>query len=132
MSCMIVKKKNPQWFPSENIKLKVGETIEITDPKALILNGDVIALNEDGVEVSAYELYGVVVKDEMEEFQQYLAMKKQEALMNSLKKEKEELESQLADAKEVTEEKKEEKSEMSFAERMAKAKADKKAKEVTL
>lgn len=122
---MLVKKKNPEWFPSESPKLKVGETIEITDPRALVLNGDAIALNEDGVEVSAYELYGVVVKDEMEEFQQYIAMKKQEALMNQLKKEKEELETQL------TEEKPEEKVE-SFAEKMAKAKAAKKAKEVTL
>lgn len=128
---MIVKKKNPEWFPSENKKLKVGESIEITDPKALILNGDVVALNEDGVEVSAYELYGVVVKNEMEEFQQYLAMKKQEALMNQLKKEKEDLESQLAEKEEVFEEKKEEEPAMSFAEKMAKAKAAKKAKEIS-
>lgn len=126
---MIVKKKNPQWFPSENIKLKVGETIEITDPRSLILNGDAIALNEDGVEVSAYELYGVVVKDEMEEFQEYIAMKKQEALMNQLKKEKEELTSQLSEDKEKSVE---EKPAMSFSEKMAKAKADKKAKEVIL
>jgi hypothetical protein len=89
---MLVKKKNPNWFPSENKQLKVGETIEITDPKFLIINGDVDGIDENGVVVSAYELYGVVVNDEMEEFQEYIAMRKQQALKTQLEAEKKELE----------------------------------------
>lgn len=94
---MQVKKKNPEWFPKENPALKVGDTIEITDPKALILGGDAIAIGENGEEISAYELYGVVVRDEMQEFQRYLAMKKEEAVKANLEQKKAALEKQLAD-----------------------------------
>ena len=96
---MIVKKKNPEWFPSEKKDLKVGETIEITDPRTLILSGDVIALDEKGAELSAYELYGVIVKDELKEFREYIESKKANSLKASLEKEKEELEKQLAEAR---------------------------------
>lgn len=96
---MIVKKKNPDWFPSENKGLKVGETIEMTDPKSLILSGDAVGVDESGTELSAYELYGVIVRDELQEFKEYLATKKANSLKDSLEKEKEELEKQLADAK---------------------------------
>ena len=92
---MQVKKKNPNWYPSEKKDLKVGEVIEITDPRALVLNGDVTPLDEDGAEVSAFELYGVVVKDEMKEFEEYLKMKKQEAMKTKLEEEKAALESQI-------------------------------------
>ena len=77
---MLVRKKNPEWYPNEKKDLKVGETIEITDPKALILAGDVIGLAEDGVtELSGYELYGVMVADELSGYQDYLKMKKAES-----------------------------------------------------
>jgi len=84
---MLVKKKNPEWYPSENKGLKVGETIEITDPKVLIMNGDVVALDEKGIELSAYDLYGVITKDEREDFEQYKKLKQQEALQKKYEEE---------------------------------------------
>lgn len=95
---MLVRKKNPDWRPSENKELKVGETIEITDPRQLILNGDVTAIDETGVERSAYELYGVLVKDELNEFQEFLKVKKAEAEKSVLEAEKAKLEAELAAA----------------------------------
>jgi hypothetical protein len=93
---MLVKKKNPEWFPSENKNLKVGETIDITDPRSLIIGGDVIGLAEDGItELSAYELYGVLVADERQEFEEYLKIKKAQSTQVALQKEKEVLEEQL-------------------------------------
>jgi hypothetical protein len=93
---MLVRKKNPQWYPSEKKDLKVGETIDITDPQALIMAGEVTGIAEDGMtELSAYELYGVIVKDELKDFQDYLAQKKLEATKAALEKEKKELEAQL-------------------------------------
>lgn len=89
---MLVKKKNSQWQPSENPGLAVGETIDVTDPKSLILAGDVVGLGKHGEELSAYELYGVIVTDEKKEFEAYIAMKKQEALKTQLEKEQKELE----------------------------------------
>lgn len=98
---MLVKKKNPSWFPSENKQLKVGETIEMTDPKQLIVNGDVVGVGEAGEELGAYELYGVLIADEVKEFEEYIKMKKQEALKDKLEKEKAELEAQLTEKKPV-------------------------------
>lgn len=92
---MIVKKKNGNWFPAENKGLRVGETIDITDPRSLILNGDVVAVDPDGVEISAYDLYGIIVKDEREEFEEYLKLRKAQALEKSLKAQQEELKKEL-------------------------------------
>ena len=92
---MLVKKKNGNWFPSENKELKVGETVEITDAKQLILNGDVVGLSDKGEELSAYELYGVIIKDEAKEFQEYLKVKKAESAEAALKAEKVSLEAEL-------------------------------------
>lgn len=134
---MLVKKKNPEWFPSENKFLKVGETIDITDPKALILNESVVAVNEEtGAEISAFELYGVVVKTEMEEFQDYMKLKKAEQEKERLTKERQELEVQKATfdaSKTATETATDstttatEAKEQTFGERMAAARAAKKA-----
>ena len=94
---MLVKKKNQNWFPHENNELKVGDTIEITDPKQLILDGDVVGLAEDGTtELSAYELYGVIVADEAQEFQEYIKLKKAEAQQSALQKEAEAIKAELA------------------------------------
>lgn len=94
---MLVKKKNPEWYPKEKTDLKVGETIEITDPQALILAGDVIGLAEDGVtELSGYELYGVMVEDEMSDYQNYLKMKKAEGQQKLLEREAEALKAEIA------------------------------------
>lgn len=93
---MLVKKKNPDWFPSENNAIKVGETIEITDPKALILLGDVIGLADDGTtELSAYELYGVMVEDELKGYQEYIKLQKAEAQKVVLEKQQVALEAQV-------------------------------------
>ncbi len=89
---MKVKKINSQWFPSESPHLAVGETVEITDPKALIVSGAVVGIGENGVELSAYELYGVLVTDEKKEFEEYLKLKKEEALNQKLVEDKKELE----------------------------------------
>lgn len=92
---MLVKKKNPEWVPAENKVLKVGETIEITDPKEIITQGLAVAIGENGEEISAYDLYGVMIKTEMDEYRDYMAMKKQEAIKKSLEDQKKELEDQL-------------------------------------
>lgn len=96
---MLVKKKSAEWFPSENKNLKVGDIIDITDPKQLILNGDVIALDENGIEQSAYSLYGVIVGNELEEFKRFQAIKQAEAEKSVLEKQKVELEAELAKTK---------------------------------
>ncbi len=89
---MKVKKVSPNWFPSESPHLAVGEVVEITDPKSLIVSGAVIGIGENGVELSAYELYGVIVADEKKEFEEYLKLKKEEALNKKLVEDKKELE----------------------------------------
>lgn len=94
---MLVKKKNPSWEPSENKYLKVGETVEISDPKSLILHGDAIGIASDGItELSAFDLYNVIIADEAEEFKQYLQTKKAEAAKTALEAEKKSLEKTLA------------------------------------
>lgn len=93
---MLVKKKNSNWRPNESPDLAVGATIEITDPKALIISGDVVGLADDGfTELSAYELYGVIVEDEMKDYQDFLKMKKAEATKVVLEKQVEELKEQI-------------------------------------
>lgn len=102
---MLVKKKDPNWYPAENKGLKVGEVVEITDPKDLILTGKVVAVKKDGTEISAYDLYGVITVDERKDFEEYLKLKKQQALNQELKETSTELKSQLKETpKEVVEE----------------------------
>lgn len=100
---MLVKKVNPDWFPSENKTLRVGDRIEITDPKSLIINGDVQAIGDNGEDVSSFELYGQASKSEMEEFGEYMKMKRQESIKSVLEAEKEELQQQLDAAKAIKE-----------------------------
>ncbi len=93
---MLVKKVNPEWYPSENKALKVGEVVDITDAKQLIVNGDVIGLAEDGVtELSAYELYGVLVKSEAEEFEEFIRLKKAQATQATLQAEQAKLKAEV-------------------------------------
>ncbi len=126
---MLVKKKNPEWFPSENKELKVGETVDITDPKALIVSGDVVAVGPTGEEVSAYELYGVITRDERSEFEEYLKLKSQQALKASLEKEKKELEVEAAKLEKAkTEETATEKATSGAAKTATEAKSDAKKK----
>lgn len=132
---MLVKKIDPEWAPSENKNLKVGETIEITDAKSLILAGKVKAIGSRGEEVSAFDLYGEIIENEMEDYKNFMETRRQEAIAAALSKEKADLEAQLAESK--VEEKKEAvvetpKEEVKAPEQTAeeKAKAEKVAKEL--
>jgi hypothetical protein len=88
---MLVKKIDVDWKPDKQKDIKVGEIIDITDPKRLILEGKVVAVTKEGVEISAYELYGVITRDERKDFEEYLKVKKQKDLGQQLQKESEEL-----------------------------------------
>lgn len=91
----LVKKLKPDWSPSEKRDLKVGETLEVTDPKALIISGAAIAVRPDGSEISAYEMYGVLTDKDKTELQEFLAFKRQQENKGKLEKENAELKSQL-------------------------------------
>lgn len=92
---MLVRKINSEWKPVENPNLQVGEIIEKTNPKQLILEGNAEAVDKDGNAISAYELYGVITKDERKDFEEYLKVKKLEATKTALEKEAETLKAQL-------------------------------------
>lgn len=96
---MIVKKVAADWAPHENPYLAVGETIEITDPKQLIIDGKVVALDANGAEISAYEMYGVMIQSEVQDFEEYLKLKKQESLQKQLDKENAALQAKLDEQK---------------------------------
>lgn len=98
---MLVKKVSSEWKPSEKPDLKVGETIEITDPKDLILQGKAVAVTKEGAEISSYELYGVITANERKDFEEYLAIKKQQSLKSALEKEAISLKTQLDATKTV-------------------------------
>lgn len=72
----LLKKILDSWAPSENPGLKVNETIEITDPKELILSGAAVAVLPDGTERSAYEMYGVLTNKDKTELNEFLAFKR--------------------------------------------------------
>jgi hypothetical protein len=99
---MLVRKINPEWKPIENPNLKVGETIEKTNPRQLILEGNAEAVDKDGNSISSYELYGVISKDERKDFEEYLKVKKLEATKLSLEKEAAALKAQLNSEKDKT------------------------------
>lgn len=93
---MLVKKINSEWKPKENEGLEVGGTIEMTDPKELILGGDAVAIDSStGAEISAFELYGVVVEREFEEYKKYQQEKSQQRQAEKLQKEQEELQNKI-------------------------------------
>lgn len=46
-----VKKVDPEWSPSENRNLKVGEVIEMTDYVTLVRTGAAILVDEEGNEI---------------------------------------------------------------------------------
>lgn len=98
---MLVKKINPEWAPSENRGLKVGETIEITNPQALILSGQVVAVDSNGAELSSYEMYGVLAGKEKEDYEEYLAKKRAEKAEENLKAEQETLKKEVEALKAV-------------------------------
>lgn len=112
---MLVKKKKDGWTPSEAPGLQIGDTVEITNPRDLILAGFAVGVGKNGEELGPYELYDVLTTDEREEYEKFLAMKKQEGIKKHLEEEKETLEKQLKEAEEkvvkketvATEEKKE-------------------------
>lgn len=104
---MLVKKINPEWFPSENPSLEVGQYVEINDPRDLILSGQVVGI-VDGLEVSPYELYGVMTDSELADFKEYLQFKKIKQLkerQEQLQVEAEKLKEELVDSEMTPEEK---------------------------
>lgn len=98
---MLVRKtqKGSEWKPSENPGLQVGETIEITNPQELIMQGLVVAVGEDGQDLDAFDLYGVVDKNLVEELKAFKEAQHQQQVKKNLEKEREELEKELADLK---------------------------------
>ena len=88
---MLVKKVDSEWRPDKQPDIKVGETIDITNPKMLILEGKVVAVTKEGATISAYELYGVITRSERKEFEEYLKFKKQQDLEKQLEKDNEKL-----------------------------------------
>jgi len=71
---MLIKKIDPEWYPSEKKDLKVGETIDFDNPKDLIINGQAVAII-NGLEKTPYELYGVWTSIDEEGYREYLAWK---------------------------------------------------------
>lgn len=97
---MKVRKINPEWKPSENMGLQVGEIFEITDPRRLILDGMCVAVGEGGEDLDAFDLYGVVDPKLVEELKQFKKVKHEEQMKGELEREKEELEKTLKELKE--------------------------------
>lgn len=85
---MRVKKVDPEWYPSENKSLAVGDIIELSDPRNLIIEGKVVPVDDNNVEMPAAKALGEVTDADMKEFQEYLEYK----YMMSYKKKNEELE----------------------------------------
>lgn len=88
---MRVRKIDPDWNPSENPSLQVGEVIDISDPKVLILNEQVEALGDADEVITAYELYGILTPKEEREFRDYLRLKRAKEANQNLMKKNEEL-----------------------------------------
>ncbi len=95
---MLVKKIKGEWAPSEKKDLKVGEVIDITDPRQLILDGTVIAVSADGTEKGAFEMYGVMTKDDKKEYADYLALKKAKETQTKLEAQNVELTKQVEES----------------------------------
>lgn len=96
---MLVRKQKAEWIPSENKGLKVGDTIEISDPRQLILDGMCVAVGDDGQDLDAFDLYGVVDKDLVAELKAYKEAQHAQQVKSNLEAEKEKLEKELAELK---------------------------------
>lgn len=94
---MKVKKLKEEWQPAENPGLQVGETIEVTNPQTLIEGGLAIGVDEFGNEVTAFELYGTISGSDKEQFEQWLAIQKQEKLKVKLEAEQAALAQQIVE-----------------------------------
>lgn len=100
---MRVKKINPSWQPAENPGLAVGDILEITDPKALILNGYVVGVGPNDEELSPYDLYGKITKDEFAEFKAWRELEQAKSMKARLEKENKELEKAVGEKEEAKE-----------------------------
>lgn len=96
---MLVKKLKSEWKPSENLGLQVGETMDITDPQRLILDGMCVAIGDNGEELDAFDLFGVVDQNLVDELKAFKAAKHQEQIKKELEEEREKLEAELAELK---------------------------------
>ena len=57
----LVKKTNPEWKPSENTGLKVGEVIDMTDARSLVAGNMAVFCDEDGNELQGPGMYSCLV-----------------------------------------------------------------------
>jgi hypothetical protein len=96
---MLVKKIKSEWKPSEKPGLQVGETIEMTDPRQLILDGACKAVGADGEELDAFDLYGVVDQNLVDELKAFKNAQHQIEVKKNLEAERVELEAELAKLK---------------------------------
>ena len=96
---MKVRKQKSEWKPSENLGLQIGDTIDITNPKQLILDGMCVAVGEDGEELDAFDLYKIVTEDLMTELKSFKATQHQEQIKKELDLENEELSEELKEIK---------------------------------
>ena len=44
----LVKKVSDSWSPSENLNLKVGEVVDVTNPEVLVKSGRAVLVDKDG------------------------------------------------------------------------------------
>ena len=83
---MLVKKIDPSWSPSENRSLKVGETIEVTDAKQLIIDGKVSSFDpETGDEMGAFEMFGKMTQKDIQDLRDMRAKEREEKKEELLK-----------------------------------------------
>jgi hypothetical protein len=95
---MLVKKISASWQPSENPGLAVGETLEVTDAKSLIIQKLVVAIGENGEELDAFDLYGVVDTDLVQQLKDMKAAQRKQKENDSLAEENAKLAKELAEA----------------------------------
>jgi membrane protein involved in colicin uptake len=141
-----VKKTNPEWFPQEFKNILVGDVVDFPgNIEKLISEGLVVKCDEKGNDISDYEATGKITEREHREFVEYVEMKKQERLKLSLEKEIGDTKKAIEDAKEIKAKAIDtvkvetvddakvalEAKRKAFGEKMAKARAEAKAKKAT-
>lgn len=96
---MLLKKISNNWKPSESLGLAIGDTIEITDAKALIMNKMAVAVDKEGNELDAFDLYGEVDQNLVAELKAYKEAKAEETRNAALEEEKAALKKEIAELK---------------------------------
>lgn len=95
---MLVKCISSEWHPSEKPGIKIGETLEVTDAKSLIIQKLAVAVGEDGEDLDAFDLYGVVDTDLVQQLKDMKAAQRKKSENEKLVAENEKLEKEIAEA----------------------------------